>query len=553
MPPKVRRINSVPLLCSLCEKNPQFSDVSHLLTHISSKGHLHSRFKLQIRSQTELEAKWQLDNYDLWYRSYGLDALLSERLAAKELKQAAKERKNRVSNVADPVSENALSHAAHGMALVNLKVSQVKKEEERQNESTLNTTPIYRAPIPRMHLWPTTGSRTYSTPAADDWVGNSIYETPSAMRRLPHFPLETPAINMLDPEYLSLRLYLLTAANRLDRLRTPLMNRNKNNESGREKIADSATKLKGVLWPGMNLFDSATPEMKRMRNQRKDINVLEQMMATSADVEPSEIMEKEPSPKKRKARKPTFSDVSVNAPRSKPLRGKAAAPKRPEKRTRPALVQDQAPRGAPQPKMAPETNPLSTMAFGRGIASTLEEDEEFKMTIGSTSKKRSFGIFREGTDDSPESLFGEHRFDFPNHGLHIYPANTAPSRHVTPTPVSKSSMDIYGKENSKPEFHPGLRPQRPTPSSSSASLVFPSQVLHDATSNPLYNEALARSFVYGDYHSSFTKSMKPSRSTSSFNGDFRPLHTVTHADELQDQATSSKNGSISRKNMRYGM
>lgn len=40
----------------------------------------------------------------------------------------------------------------------------------------------------------------------------------------------------------------------------------------------------------MNLFDSATPEMKRMRNQRKDGSVLEQMIATSNVVEPVEFV-----------------------------------------------------------------------------------------------------------------------------------------------------------------------------------------------------------------------------------------------------------------------
>jgi hypothetical protein len=40
----------------------------------------------------------------------------------------------------------------------------------------------------------------------------------------------------------------------------------------------------------MDLFDSATPEMKRMRNQRKDSSVLEQMIATSTGVEPTEVV-----------------------------------------------------------------------------------------------------------------------------------------------------------------------------------------------------------------------------------------------------------------------
>lgn len=54
-----------------------------------------------------------------------------------------------------------------------------------------------------------------------------------------------------------------------------------------ERLSDSA-KLKGVLWPGMDLFDSATAEMKRMRNQRKDGSILELMMAASAEVQPTE-------------------------------------------------------------------------------------------------------------------------------------------------------------------------------------------------------------------------------------------------------------------------
>lgn len=55
-----------------------------------------------------------------------------------------------------------------------------------------------------------------------------------------------------------------------------------------QKLSDSA-KLKGILWPGMDLFDSATAEMRRMRNQRKDGSILESMMAASADVEPTEV------------------------------------------------------------------------------------------------------------------------------------------------------------------------------------------------------------------------------------------------------------------------
>lgn len=89
---------NIPLHCSICPKNPQFSDVSHLLTHTSSKAHLSNYFKLKIRAASELTAKIQLDNFEDWYDNYDLERLLSERLASKDQKKAAKDKKTRSNN-----------------------------------------------------------------------------------------------------------------------------------------------------------------------------------------------------------------------------------------------------------------------------------------------------------------------------------------------------------------------------------------------------------------------------------------------------------------------
>lgn len=51
-----------------------------------------------------------------------------------------------------------------------------------------------------------------------------------------------------------------------------------------------STKLKGVYWPGMDIFDSATPEMRRKRNQKKDHSVVEQLELNSQDVEATELI-----------------------------------------------------------------------------------------------------------------------------------------------------------------------------------------------------------------------------------------------------------------------
>lgn len=51
-----------------------------------------------------------------------------------------------------------------------------------------------------------------------------------------------------------------------------------------------STKLKGVYWPGMDIFDSATPEMRRKRNQKKDSSVVEQLELNSREVEATELI-----------------------------------------------------------------------------------------------------------------------------------------------------------------------------------------------------------------------------------------------------------------------
>jgi len=50
------------------------------------------------------------------------------------------------------------------------------------------------------------------------------------------------------------------------------------------------SKLKGVRYPGMGLFDSASEIQKRKRNQRKDESVLRHMEETSSCIEPTEFV-----------------------------------------------------------------------------------------------------------------------------------------------------------------------------------------------------------------------------------------------------------------------
>jgi hypothetical protein len=74
----------------LCPKRPTFSDVSHLLTHISSKSHLSNRFKAEIRSSKERDARETLRQFDVWYDRYNIQELLADRMDAKDKKKVPK-------------------------------------------------------------------------------------------------------------------------------------------------------------------------------------------------------------------------------------------------------------------------------------------------------------------------------------------------------------------------------------------------------------------------------------------------------------------------------
>lgn len=86
---------SIPLLCYICPKKPNFSDTSHLLTHISSKSHLAARFKLQLSDVASHQQA--LQHFDEWAEHYGINQLLKNRQDAKEQKILKRQRGNEVS------------------------------------------------------------------------------------------------------------------------------------------------------------------------------------------------------------------------------------------------------------------------------------------------------------------------------------------------------------------------------------------------------------------------------------------------------------------------
>lgn len=384
-------MTSIPLHCNICPKEPEFSDISHLLTHVASKGHLAQQFKAQVRARQDASVRYKLDAYDRWYEKHQIERLLSERMIAKDSKDSsstaskikvvagATARKRRTKGpaksgsiiksegVLDPqLCSSALtprSRSPQASALPEqtfsgdydsqrslLESSAAKPPQDRPSPFLSQPYHGYnhRAYTPRMSEWQVAGSpyrtmtetattninKTQLPPAGLETDGESDY-----FQTFLRSPTRTA---YPDPSEITCR-----SADLLHEPSSSVEPNNCENETKESTIKEpgptlQSPVLKGIRWPGMSLFDSASLDAQRLRNQKKDESVLEQMEHNSSmvqqmeriywpdgslkkkrlitgNVDSSPIKEPTPPPKlprrkRNKADNPVLTDLSTNAP-----------------------------------------------------------------------------------------------------------------------------------------------------------------------------------------------------------------------------------------------
>ncbi|KAI0125608.1 hypothetical protein BJ170DRAFT_684868 [Xylariales sp. AK1849] len=173
-------VQKIPLVCTICPKNSTFSDVSHLLTHIASKGHLSNKFQLDIAKDVDDFSRESLEEYETWFETYNIRDLLLSRSENRKSQGRGQAR-------ADAMNSNAsLRGGGHGTG-VSLNSTrngvvtrakrrfrggnantqsinhsyQVKCEPEDDIDSTSNMTPSSYGPY--LHNWQSThGIQDYS-------------------------------------------------------------------------------------------------------------------------------------------------------------------------------------------------------------------------------------------------------------------------------------------------------------------------------------------------------------------------------------------------------
>ncbi|MCJ1389712.1 hypothetical protein MMC18_002569 [Xylographa bjoerkii] len=487
---------SFVLHCTICPKRPDFSDLSHLLTHVGSKGHLSHYFKAQVRSRQEQSVREQLLAYDQWYQKNQIEKLLSQRMVLKESKGA--QIRHRTSSNRQPRSNKTANSIVSGLrasvisqhlqkddVVLDPQLSQgfpsVSILSSKESKPLLPDFPVQNRAyvVPRMQSWAASNrekmeSALTTTPerrrysASIDFDYHEADNAPADEESL----IESPVRSMY-PEPPGLLLPTAFQQNE-QASQTDRDNGMYSASIGDvgvdadeieelEKKASECTKLKGICWPGMDIFDSASPDTRRRRNQKKDGAILEQMKANSAEVEPTELIfysggqlkkrryitgQVESSPIKEDTPKPTrqrskskrapLSNISSNVGRTgrrNHITGPTVESSRPSAKVQSLVKEDL------QLKKLP---PARTQVSNRYNSPILEDEEvEWGLMMGELqhSKRRSFEIY----DEEPAKRQDSKQMHSTDRSLdEMYPF--LQDKH--------SIMDAYAMPHGLPELDP---------------------------------------------------------------------------------------------------
>ncbi|KAM3414984.1 hypothetical protein BST61_g10121 [Cercospora zeina] len=271
--------SNIPLSCNVCPRRPDFSDVSHLLTHIQSKGHLSAYYKLKVKGTSDPAAQRTIDAFDEWYADYGLEELMRERMSQKDKKKAGSGSASRRSTATTNSARGTPAPPTARRATRSLREQTLldpQLNRSRASASSRSATPLSLFDQVNFHrslgpLQPTWGYPSY------------LSNSPSTIKQESVSSFEDDDDDIYEP------IAGRPPRRRANNSMSALSQLDEMSDLG-EDAANDNTKLKGIIWPGMDIFDSATPDMKRRRNQKKDARVLRALQATSEIVEPTECV-----------------------------------------------------------------------------------------------------------------------------------------------------------------------------------------------------------------------------------------------------------------------
>jgi hypothetical protein len=292
-------MSSIPLHCNICPKNPTFSDLSHLLTHIGSKGHLAHYFKAQVRSRLEPSFRQQLADYDRWYDVNQIERLLSQRMTIKDSKDSGNNARssgssrlyNRVKREVKPLTSTQVKdedvidpQLAHEMFVQHpYRTSAFSPQFQNQHQPQSARMEAQMTPLNNKN----NGRRKRRSAKREPARLPPLHNTEESEEDN-YNVFSSPTKQYTNGAALRTSARLRDKHRRMiemeERKQITVLEDESDDEELDGKIPESI-RLKGIIWPGMDLFDSASPEGRRMRNQKKDSSIMELMLANSEDVQ----------------------------------------------------------------------------------------------------------------------------------------------------------------------------------------------------------------------------------------------------------------------------
>ncbi|KAJ6139832.1 hypothetical protein N7471_006318 [Penicillium samsonianum] len=470
------------LMCSICPGQPEFSDVSHLLTHAASKAHLAHHFKLKLRTDDPTAIKL-LKEYDDWFDANGFAKQLAARMASKEIRKkrksdealtsnATKRTRNRTSNVEPEDSSTPAIPTTPVPDCLDPRLADSHNDKQQHAETTIAPTTPNRVPVANSNAKSRTGPVLRSMRSSTGTKSNVLQPvdasgpsdenrslalpvTPIQRRRKPD-PLErtwTASRDTPDPFIDSGDQTQASGDAEMDKTR-----------------AEEIARLKGVLWPGMDIFDSATVQMRRRRNQKKDSGVLKMMELTSSLVEPTEqVFSPHGTLLKERV-------ITGNVEEYSPLKGETPIPRRSLARTRSTRLtkaDPNVPRAADRKRQRTgkdrknmeeeeeakeeQKSPRRSRRAADRTHSYVGDDEEFGFTVN-TFGKRPRGGFDVFVDEEKEEE--ESKVSFQEPGFRTQFDTLTPTRLVlngktnTGIHTSRIGHTSVDKENIEPILNP---------------------------------------------------------------------------------------------------
>ncbi|KAI1118964.1 hypothetical protein F5Y14DRAFT_446771 [Nemania sp. NC0429] len=262
------RTDMIPLVCFICPKNSHFSDLSHLLTHISSKGHLHNMFQLNLSRDVDKAADLSITEFETWYKQNNISALLRARKTAREQRDNH-QRQNQAPSIFGEDNTMALRSSNRGgrssrRGRVAGRTGTLRRD---QRTDALEEDDIVKFEsdddeIQDRQEYPSVTHLPYVWHAGSPYANNPSQYSNHPGNQFQDYLEDEDDSSKYEPS----ELY------------SPFPP-----EDTPETVEDDtgALILKGVVYPGMAGFDSATEKDRRMRNQKKDPAVLLKLEANS--------------------------------------------------------------------------------------------------------------------------------------------------------------------------------------------------------------------------------------------------------------------------------